>query len=313
MLGIHTGKSKFLEKQKPCKFIHDAIKRDIEDLQTNAVQIFTHGPRNMRKTNYDAEKINKFCENNDVYLTIHASYVLDGLIWHAIEDISSGNDELVEKGRSAVKHLLDQVKTSINLNNAPVVLHLPRKPIKEMIEALKLIGRVLEKYKTAVILFENVPCTNVKAHYSSPANINKLTKTISKYIPSDNWGLCIDTSHIWSCGVDLTKYEDQEKWFSDLTELSRKKIRQFHLNGSNRATFNKNRDEHYVVLTESDDMYKFDQKNGKKSEFKKMGVFSVCKFARKYNVPVICEIHSSDKASEKEVLNSLAYLKEMLF
>src|SRR5216110_569583 len=57
---------------------------------------------------------------------------------------------------------------------------------------------------------------------SSPRKLRDLFQSIRAKVDPQllRTGLCIDTAHLWSCGVDLSSHEDAEKWLLDLEGYS---------------------------------------------------------------------------------------------
>lgn len=317
MIGIHSSHLPILKNYNRRHNIYNAIKQDVENLNINAVQIFTHGPQNTKRNNIDISAINNFCEKYFVHLIIHSSYILGNTIWEVNKTTLLGNES--EKYKRYLIHFVDQVNISQKLKNAPIVIHLPRYPMKDILDTVEIMSKNIKK--DSLILFENVPCKSGGYEYSSAKSLNDFVKRVAIYLPKKNWGLCIDTAHIWSCGIDLSSFKSQEKWFAELDDLTKSMIRQIHLNGSKKKTFNTNRDIHYVALTKADDLYHFEQDEKKNighvnskndDELRNSGVWSLCKFAKKNKIPIICEIHPDRDCTDNEIVKSLDLIKHIL-
>jgi endonuclease IV len=309
-LGIHVSKKSILKGDKLRKTLLQSIKDDVKTFGINAAQIFVFGPRNRNRNAIDVEEINKLCEEENVYLTIHSTYITPS-VWK-VNLKTLKDDKTKDEMKQHLKHFIDQLKASVEFNTAPLVVHLPRAPLEDVVETLKILAKFITKYK-AIVYFENVPCDIKNGNeYSSPVKLNKLVEEFSKVLPDDNYGVCVDTAHIWSCGINLSTRQSQEKWFDELTDKTVKMIKQFHLNGSKDKTFNSNKDEHYLALSDADDLYNFDQdvKNDKK--INDLGISALCKFAKKNNVPIICEIHGDRGSSDSEIKHSIRLIKKML-
>ena len=304
MLGVHVSKTSILKSLKPRDTILDAIQEDCKHLDINAVQIFTHGPRNTHRNKIDTKAIVEFCKENEVFLSIHSSYILGNVLWKITSE-SMQND--AEASKKYMDHFLDQIKISKELNNVPIVIHLPRLPIDNVINTIKILAGTIIKNKS-LILFEHIPCTDSKAEYASPERLNELVKRLGLVLPKQHWGLCLDTAHIWSCGIDLRTYKAQEHWFSELNKDTKEMIKLIHLNGSVSKTFYTNKDVHYLALSEIDDLYHFTPT----TDINKLGVVSICKFAKSHKIPIICEIHIDRESSDDEIISSLKLLKSLL-
>lgn len=302
MIGVHVSKkSKILDdgKGKNNKHMSCSIKRDIESLGINSCQIFTHGPRSNRENIIDYDNINEYCEKKNIYISVHCSYPLMKNIWKC-NSVSTTNSNT----KSYEKNLLSELESCKKLKNCDYVLHLPRDYIENITDTLKIIQKHANDTKVRV-LYENIPSSQEgketkswKKQYSSPDQLNILCNELKNIDSSKYWGLCIDTAHIWSCGINIGDGKSQEKWFEDLTELSKSRIKLYHLNGSKKKLFNKNRDVHEIAMSADDDIYK-----------KEDAVKIICKFCKSRKIPIICEIN---RGTEKDARKSLKKIQKLL-
>jgi endonuclease IV len=111
-------------------------------------------------------------------------------------------------------------------------VHLPKLPIESI---LKYIPRLHEPAAPDVKIYFETPAVSPKeSYYETPLK----QATLFHMIPSHmNVGLCIDTAHIWTCGVDISTYALASRYLADL-EMMRQFIPErsimFHLNDSQR-------------------------------------------------------------------------------
>ena len=217
-----------------------------------------------------------------------------------------------------------------------LVVHLGDVSIGKMVKILPILGDLIDKYKIYVF-FENVHVRinpnndtsydtydsegewkmsekdkkkiNIDRHVdpgsnqcSSARRLDELCSGFSKILNPKVWGICIDTAHVWSCGVSLTWKFEQDKYFKLMKKKTKKQIKLFHLNGSKCKTFRKNRDEHYIAMSKQDDLYPSDIPP------EDLGIFSIIEFSITRGVPIICEIN---RGTEKEVRRSIKKIKKM--
>ncbi len=320
-LGVHVAKkSKVIgedneKKRKTRKTMLEAIQDDLDTLNSDGksgnsccltcVQIYTHGPRNSKKNSIDLDAVRGYIEENSITLIVHSPHVTPGPLWKItrakIQKVIPSDNKVVagvkEKSRFAVINFIDQLKTAKTIGASHLVVHLPDMPLVEMTPALKIILHYVIKFNMPVV-FENVPVSDSVNEVSSAEAINAICRGFLEAVPgsAEHWGLCIDTAHIWSCGVNLSKRSDQNKWFKALSPEAIAQIKLIHLNGSKNSTFNKSRDIHYIAMSDDDDMYPSSVAPSK------LGISGIIEFAKRHGIPVICEIN---RGTETEVRDSL--------
>ena len=314
ILGSHVSKKSTLlgcddnKKRKARSTLLKAIKEDVQVLNLQAVQIYTHGPRRYSKNKLQHNEINKFIELKNINLTIHCSHILSNTIWKfdrsLIKEPNSkepNSKEAKDKNTRVLKLLISEIISAKELN-APLLIHLPRgiKP-KMMKSVLRVISYYAFQYNVKII-FENIPAKicpeNKGSNYSHGKDLNKLYNVINKIFKSE-WGFCIDTAHLWSSAIPISTKADQNKWFKSLKKETLEKITLIHLNGSSYKTWNKNRDMHVIPMSKDDDIYNSEN-------IKNSGVTAIVNFAKQRNIPIILEIN---RGTEKEVRQCIKLIK----
>jgi endonuclease IV len=295
MLGVHVAKtSKILDPpNKVRKTMNEAIRVECEVLALNCAQIFTHGPRGHKKNNMDYEKIKKLSQ--EIHISVHSSYPTVA-IWNLTE---ANKDE--GKSRRIISHIRDQLISCKKIGALGLVVHISRKPVEVILEAMQVVQHLMEETKVPILL----EMISSKAHpdltYESPKKINKLVKTLQP-LESKTWGICVDTAHVWGSGLDISSKKLQDKWFKDLTKEATKKIRMFHLNGSE-SDLGSGKDKHAIAFTSDDKIYKKYKKTPDNS-----GLYSVIKFCKSRNLPVILEIN---RGSEKDAISLIDIISDI--
>jgi hypothetical protein len=146
--------------------------------------------------------------------------------------------------------------------------------------------------------------------YCSPEQLNKLYTTITKnkLIPPSKWGVVLDTCHLWGSGISVGDASQMQEWFDRLDHPEM--IKCIHLNGGANDTFDSGKDEHMPPFCKLDNIFKEHRpmKDPEKDTSKKSGIKVIVKFAKKYNVPIICEL---EKWDESEIIKSIKLIRKL--
>ncbi|MCK5140461.1 MAG: deoxyribonuclease IV [Thermodesulfovibrionia bacterium] len=217
-VGVHTSIAGGMSK---------SIERAVS-LQCTTMQIFSHNPRQWRKSQITREEGERFAVLRKKYdispVFIHASYLIN---------LASRSDSILHK---SIKLLSYELTNADTLGVEYVVLHTGsangeneenarNRAVKAILKA------VSNKQYTASLLLENTA--------GQRGDITSSIKTLSEIIDtchSDRIaGICIDTCHAFSSGYDLTSYEGIETLISEIKEyVGLDKLKLIHLNDSKR-------------------------------------------------------------------------------
>lgn len=315
MLGVHVSKiSKVVEtiprrrkptKENPAKkrvrkTMVQAIRDDSNRLMLTAVQIYTHGPRNFKANQMDYEAIKGLTE--ELNISVHSTYATGGShkgIWRVTEETKKQTGS-----RNNIRHFSDQLLACSRMGASGFVVHLPRKSAAAVAETLKvdLMQEVIKKHGVPIML-EMIPVKDQAEGESflTPDQINELIEEM-EFMDDNLWGICVDTAHLWGGGVDVSTAEAMQGWLDAIDDRSM--IKMFHLNGSEKKTWNSGRDVHIIAFSEEDDMFR-----PFKEEPKKSGVYPIVKFCMENKLPVICEIN---RGSEKDARASLQIINGLV-
>lgn len=329
-LGIHISKkSQIIDASY--KSIDIAIERETKLLNLNAAQIYTHGPRAMRKNNMDYAKIKNLCTNNGIDISTHASYVSSGM-WKINNDNADTDESRLQFG-----HIADMLSSAKQIGASGVVIHLPKRSAESITETLSLLANSpeIEELKDYPQIVLEMPASRPDDKtYETPEKLNHLCALIKKAKTGLNWGLCIDTSHQWSCGIKMNESIDWYEWLNDLDEYVRNKISIIHLNGNSATNFGRGKDIHEIIMSPSDGIWSdliseemkhfitskgpdlikeggnfFDQLS--RSELRKIkdsSLASVVRFAKKHDITIILEINRGAFIHTKFAIDVLAGL-----
>ena len=248
-----------------------------------AFQFFIGGPRSSTMTkDYEAVK------TIDLEAIVHSSYVSSG-VWNAKNE------------RHACAHIIDQLRACASCGVKTFVLHLPKAPIEDIVETMSFIEHEvktrLKNCKPPTIALEIIstkPTQNTS--YETPDKLNALIAALTPI--KIKWGICVDTAHLWGCGVDISTYGAMRDWFGAIKRP--KKIKVIHLNGS-LMDFGVHKDQHAIALTSRDKIW------GHKV-LSSTGFYAAVEFARENDIPCICEINYEDKRATKDLMSTLKRL-----
>lgn len=297
MLGIHVKKvsSVLTPPNRDRKTLAKAIELDCATLGLDSAQIFSHGPRNHAR-NLDADEISKIKKlSKTINISVHSSYP-SVAIWKLTHENKHSNIS-----KRIIGHIKDQLECCALIGATGLVIHISRKPVAVICEAMEVILDMTKKIGVPIWL----EMISSKAHdeytYETPEKLNRLVSALDHL---DSWGLCIDTAHIWGSGTDISGRAHMEEWFNGLTARARKKIRMFHLNGS-ASEFGSGKDKHEIAFCRDDLIYHSHAKNPNAS-----GVKSVIKFCTGKNIPVILEINRGSEADAITCVNIITDMEK---
>jgi endonuclease IV len=289
-IGVHVAKISKVLKGRRRKTYIDAIKNDVDKLNLGCVQIFTAGPSNSRMNDMDYISIREFCDDSNINLYVHSSYLTIGIF-----GITPENKD-TPKSKAAIKHLTNQMDACDSLGSKGFVVHLPRKDSQYITNSLKVVIPILKKYNTPFMLEMPASRSDPDKTYETPQKMDRLNELIFETYPNfTNWSWVIDTAHLWSCGVEVDEYNVMKKWFKDLKYPE--KIGLFHLNGSSLEHFKSGKDKHRVVCGTEDDIWYQDanMEDGlDMKKIKKSTINLIAKFTKKYSLDLVCEINRGD-------------------
>lgn len=246
MIGIHISKKSkpFNEIELEYKNMEDAIEIEADILNSNTTQIFTHGPRNRKQNHINFEKVKQINAIKNIY--IHSSYISSG-IW------SGSNGSII--------HIKDQLNAGYKLNSAGLILHVPKKEPRAIAETMRFLSKEITAgdggiYSVPIILEPPAMKRDEKTTYETPEKMNKLCEVLENDAEiTCDWGFCIDTAHLWSGAVDLSKNNAWNSWIAGLSESTSRRIKLLHLNGASKTTFGTGADKHIIPLSKEDDIW----------------------------------------------------------
>jgi endonuclease IV len=274
MIGPHVYKT-----IKAGKSIQECVQITIDRAQDAgfvmcAFQVFLSGPRTLKMNVTEAEA----CELNDFLCT------------RALIGIAHGNYiDCPWTKRASKMHISDFIRQESTICKmaglSGLVIHLPSAGPETIMDDLKNIHE-----PNGVKIFLETPHVKPKnSNYETPAKIAHMFSLIDKQKNIDkndyNFGICIDTAHLWSCGVDISSYERANLWILELMTLVPANCIIFHLNDSTKL-LGEGVDNHASLFC-GNIWKKYNQHRSKS------GAYAFIQAAIKYDIPTILERKTS--------------------
>jgi endonuclease IV len=261
------------------------------------IQIFVYNPvKNVRlRSMNNPKEILDACSSKKLDLYVHSNY-LTGEIWGINKkNIKSDNSKRI------LNHFIKQMELSDMIGSLGFVVHIPKKKSDKIIETLSLLELELDKLphkiKTPVLLENPNAKPSQDLTYEESKNLRKLCKNIQDHVNKLKWGLCIDTAHLWSSGIDINNLNVVKEWFFNLYD-SKKKIKLIHFNGSSRE-IGSHVDIHEIAFSRKDKIWNFDRNNA--------GIYFL-KICKNNKFPIVCEINRGSSYRIKKLLDKLSKL-----
>jgi endonuclease IV len=260
-MKLHIGKHIAHEGKK---HLRDEIKLEFKKAQDNgfnisAMQIFVMGPQSF-KLSIDKEDKDYLLEltKKHIKVYVHSSYY-----------------STLKGTPQAVGTIKKQLKECDAIGASGLVVHLPHNgnlTDDDIIQTLEKLD--LQNYTTRLYLEIAVTKT---PEYAQPATIKRLFKKIPKQTRA-KLGLCIDTCHVFSSGIDLSSFKDARDYLEQYNSFECPII--FHLNDSKKP-IGSFMDRHAKLGSEIWKHYK--------DNWHASGLYYILKYAEKHHHDIILE------------------------
>lgn len=167
----------------------------------NFFQIFISGPQKLKLLLSDDEivELQQFITNSPKKINViahsaFAAYPWTGMPYPAI---------FIKK----------ELKVCKKAGLYGLVVHLGKQEIPEVMKNIKNLV-----IKNCPLIYLETPSLKpINSHYVKPKDIGLLFKSIKKIDPNfQSFGLCIDTAHLWTSGINIQSYEDAADWLDEM-------------------------------------------------------------------------------------------------
>ncbi|SIP86119.1 AP endonuclease 2 [Pacmanvirus A23] len=215
-IGVHVSKTVSMrDNKKKTRKMSEALQDDlgfIKDFNINSpcAQIFVTGPQNYHETMDEEEKnkVRKFIKETGTDVVIHGAYV--DFPWK----LSYGS----------IHNIKQEMKIAAHIGATGVVIHLGHGAFSDdvinnvLTQINKLPDNVLE---TTVLWLEINAAKSSETTYETPEKLLTLFNKVSTITKNMKLkvGLCIDTAHLYACGISLDTYNKAQQWIEALPDV----------------------------------------------------------------------------------------------
>lgn len=185
-----------------------------------------------------------------------------------------------KNSNSAIHSIHKQINICNKINATGFIVHLPKDNINNI---LKILPKLYDPEDTTRIYLEIPALKPSNSFFHNPQNLNTLFERIKNEIDPNlnHFGLCIDTAHLWSCGVDLSSYELANEWLNNLNIDP--KCLMIHCNDNDKELGQAPDIHNSVTHGQIWQSYK--------DNLKESGLFAILSFANEFDIPIILERH----------------------
>jgi len=277
MFGIHVHKG-----AKSTDLVNDVEKALAANWR--CCQIYTHGPLSYNQNKFDFERMKLMALSMPMY--VHATHFSKP--W---------------KGKAAaIEHIREQRRVASKIGALGLVVHLPKDTTDVVAD---IMPQIAARDSSLCPIILEMPAMRAAdgITYESAAKLNALCdKLIVKCGNSIDWGLCIDTAHLWAGSVSMKHYAETVAYFAELKYPGLVKL--FHLNG-NKLPIGGNKDIHIIVGTAEDQIWRG-------VAYADSGLKAIFEFCRLHCIPIILEINRGEEHEVQAVNMQLTkWFKEL--
>jgi endonuclease IV len=296
-LGFHVNKSAEHD-------ILAALRKGVDNLKKYgfrrpSAQIFIVGPKGYAQTIKDdgeIEEISRFVKVSGLKLVVHGSYV--DYPWSL-------------KTANSIHNIRREMGLAQRLGATGVIVHLGNGATDPSILGAIFagLGKLSYKVKQNVVLWLEINVAKSTPHtFETPDKLGKLFSLLTeKATRGVRVGLCIDTAHLYSCGVGLVTAEQANEWIAKLERrLPGGTPVMMHLNDSFNA-LNSGLDTH-APLCQGNIWTDYHPQKGRLS-IADSGLMSLLEWADSTEMDVILERKEEFLESDLQIISDLNFFK----
>ena len=177
-------------------------------IHISAVQIFVSNPRQLSLSLEPgaAAELRDYIRESGVAVFAHSSYV-------------AAPFAEPPAGDAAVAFIHRELAICADAGICGLVIHLPKLPLDEM---LARITELTHPACAKVMIYLETPavCPG-NAHYETGPKLVQLYRGLRKIDPDCSmFGICIDTAHLWTSGIDISSLEQAMEWLDGLDGIA---------------------------------------------------------------------------------------------
>lgn len=174
-------------------------------LKISAISLFVGGPHSRTITLRPEERgeLREYLGQTGIRAIAHSTYT--ALPWKGDPD--------------AARFIREEAEVCHEAGIVGLVVHLPKLPVAQV---MRYISRLYSPAGAHVRVFLEIPAISKGSFYETPEKLAPLFQQIRETFDPNlaYFGLCVDTAHLWTCGVDVSSYEDAANWLERLEGLA---------------------------------------------------------------------------------------------
>ncbi len=232
-IGIHVRRTdNSLSKQLPVDI--DEMHKFSDDI---CIQIFATGPQDHHLlVDSDDESIMLKINNDGIPIVIHGAYI----------------DNIWNLHHRAIHNVRKELRLAARTKCTGVIVHLAKNSVENIRAITKVATGLVLEHPTVLWLEINVAKSSPNT-FETPAKLGALFAAVRKLkitTPNFTVGLCVDTAHLFSCGMNIASYDAAKIWLEETLKLVNGTGSDiplmFHINDS-ASGFNSGIDRHDVL------------------------------------------------------------------
>jgi len=173
-------------------------------IEMRAAQIFVASPRKLAMTLGDTEAaaLKAYLEREPLFVVAHGTYL-----------------DVPWKSAYIRKFIRKEIEACEAAGVRGLVVHLGTPGVAEVVGALPSL---VEPWRDVIVYLETPHVKPEKSLYETGAKLAALFREIRSRADPNlcRFGLCVDTAHLWACGVDLRGRAEAEAWLAGLEAVS---------------------------------------------------------------------------------------------
>lgn len=303
-LGFHVSKTynSFVKQDEKKPSIVNSLKlaqKKLNDYDFTDIvlQMYVIGPQNSHEctTKEEREQIRTMI-NKNFNIIIHGAYINNP--WNLDESI-----RIIKR----------EMTIAYDIKAKGIIVHLGPKAsdFDRLKEVIHKIAKNKEDVVRNIILYFETNAAKPQKCFETPKklydfvkNMHKINETLKYKL---RFGLCIDTAHLYSCGISLADHDTTNNWLNEFTEKIKNIPVMFHLNDS-ASQLGSGKDKH-APLTKGNIWRQYNLTDGVLNIIDS-GLICLLKYAHQYHCDVILERDKSNIDSDLTLIDRIGYLKK---
>lgn len=299
-IGFHVSKSVTVDGKQKSRSMPDALRQDIKlirdyGVKTPCVQIFVSGPMSFKETLTSDEKLQcrQIMDTGGVSMVIHGAYL----------------DNPWKKKPAAIHNIKQEMRIAAQIGATGVVVHLAAGAFDDdnLKHVIAELGKLEKGVRDVTTLWLEIHAAKSSDFtYETVEKLQRLFERIAAAGPQLRIGLCIDTAHLFSCGMALDTYAKATAWLDGLTNALPGVPLMLHLNDS-ASKLGSGVDEH-AVLTAGHlwGVYNIDTGH---LPIEDSGLVAILNWAESNNIMTILERDYEGAIRDLTLINQLGYFQ----